>query len=265
MSAPPTSDQREAFETDGYLVVEDALSTDLVDCLIDRLATVIERRRQMERDGQPHHGRTQVEGANTRIFHILEDDPLFTELIDHPPIMPYVHALLNEHPHFHASDAYWETDPTPDRKPGWHIDGHDSGYRGLRPGIPHLQLKIAYFLSDMTEPDQGNLTLVPGSHRRNHDPDPDDLKTFDSIPDALQVCVPAGTAVMFHNAVWHTRGHFTKSDGKRLMLYFAYEHPWMLANDEHFSYSRAFYDQLSPERRPLFHGCVFEKGAQAFR
>jgi hypothetical protein len=43
------------------------------------------------------------------------------------------------------------------------------------------------------------------------------------------------------------------------MLYYAYEHPWMLANDEHFSYSKAFYDQLSPEQRSLFHGCVFDK------
>ena len=43
------------------------------------------------------------------------------------------------------------------------------------------------------------------------------------------------------------------------MLYYAYKHPWMLANDEHFSYSKAFYDQLSPEQRSLFHGCVFDK------
>ncbi len=254
-----TQTEHEAFERDGYLVVEGVLAPDLVECLTDRLHAVIERRRCMHEGGQPHQGRTQIAGANTRIFHILNDDPLFTELIDHPPIMPYVRGLLNPQPHFHASDAYWETEPTPDRPPGWHIDGHDSGYRELRPGIPHLQLKIAYFLSDMTQPDQGNLTLVPGSHRADADPDHGQLEGFDSIPGAFQVCVPAGTAVMFHNAVWHTRGPFTKSNGKRLMLYYAYEHPWMLANDEHFSYHRSFYERLSPERRSLFHGCVFEK------
>lgn len=46
----------------------------------------------------------------------------------------------------------------------------------------------------------------------------------------------------------------SQADGKRLILYYAYEHPWMLANDEHFSYSKAFYEQ-----RSLFHGCVFDK------
>ena len=43
------------------------------------------------------------------------------------------------------------------------------------------------------------------------------------------------------------------------MLYYPYEHPWMLAHDEHFSYSRTFYDRLSTERRAYFHSCVFEK------
>ena len=255
----PTQAERDGFERDGFLAVEKALSSELVACLTERLEAVIDRRRQMVETGEPHHGRTQIAGPNIRIFHILEDDPIFTELIDHPPILPYVRALLNEHPHFHASDAYWEVEPTPEKDPGWHIDGHDSGYRGLRPGIPHLQLKIAYFLSDMTQPDQGNLTLLPGSHRADEDPEPSHLKHFDSIPGVHQVCVPAGTAVMFHNALWHTRGRFTHQDGRRLMLYYAYEHAWMLANDEHFSYSRSFYDGLSPDRRTFFHGCVFEK------
>lgn len=259
MVGQPTRNERNAFERDGYLVLEKALSPDLVACLTDRLEVVIERRRRMEEAREHHHGRTRIEGENTRIFHILEDDPIFAELIDHPPILPYVRALLNENPHFHASDAYWEVEPTPDRPPGWHIDGHDSGYRGLRPGIPHLQLKVAYFLSDITQPDQGNLTLVPGSHRANEDPDPSHLEHFNAIPGATQVCVPAGTAVMFHNAVWHTQGPFTRQDGRRLMLYYAYEHPWMLGNDEHFSYTRSFYDNLSPDCRAFFHGCVFEK------
>ncbi len=259
MSEHPTQTERDAFERDGYLVVENALSSDLAACLTERLESVIKMRRAMYERGELHHGRTQIDGANTRIFHILENDPIFAELIDHPPIVPYIRALLNENPHFHASDAYLEVEPTPDRGPGWHIDGHDSGYRGLRPDIPHLQLKIAYFLSDMTDPDQGNLLLVPGSHRANEDPLPDRRAAFDTMTDAVQVCVSAGTAVMFHNAVWHTRGPFTREGGRRIMLYYAYEHPWMLANDEHFSYSRTFYDRLSTERRAYFHGCVFEK------
>ena len=39
----------------------------------------------------------------------------------------------------------------------------------------------------------------------------------------------------------------------------------MLGNDEHWSYSRAFYDGLSPERGTLFHGCVFRSYAKVDR
>ena len=33
-----------------------------------------------------------------------------------------------------------------------------------------LELKIGYFLSDMTLPDQGNLMVVPGSHKTDFEP-----------------------------------------------------------------------------------------------
>ena len=44
---------------------------------------------------------------------------------------------------------------------GWHIDGHDNGYRDLGTPIPLLQLKIGYYLNDMTTPGQGNIAVVP--------------------------------------------------------------------------------------------------------
>ena len=42
------------------------------------------------------------------------------------------------------------------------------------------------------------------------------------------------------------------------MLYYAYEHPWMIASAEHWSYPVQFYNALSAERRKLFHGFVFD-------
>ena len=167
-----------------------------------------------------------------------------------------MHTLLNEQPHFHASDAMWE-EGAGSGGPGWHIDGYDGGYRVLRPGVPHLQLKVGYFLSDMTDSDQGNLMIVPRSHKNDTDPTPEQLADFDTLPGATQVCCPAGTCIMFHNALWHTRGPATRADGQRLLLYYAYEHPWMVANPEHWKYPDEFYAGLSPERRKFFHGFVF--------
>ncbi len=253
----PTPDEKYFFDTNGYLVLESFLQPDHVARLTERLERATAHRRQLHQQNEPHPGKINLDGANVRILHILEDDPLFVDLLDYPPVMPYVHGLLNETPHFHASDAFWEVEPR-ESKPGWHIDGRCEGYRSLRPQIPLLQLKIGYFLSDMSAPDQGNLTIVPGSHKVDFDPDPAQMEGHDTLPGAIQLCVPPGSCAMFHNALWHTRGPFTRPGGRRLMLYYAYEHPWMVANPEHWGYSKRFYASLSPEQRQLFHGFAFD-------
>jgi ectoine hydroxylase len=256
MSNTPSQDETLSFATNGYLLLEGFLAPEHIDRLRTALAEVIAQRRQLQQRDQFHCGKTAVDGDNTRIFHILGDHPLFLELLDYPPLLPYVHTLLNEHPHFHASDAIWEEGPHRGG-PGWHIDGYDKGYRSLRPGIPHLQLKVGYFLSDMSLPDQGNLMIVPGSHQNDRDPTAEQLEGFATLPGAIQVCCPAGSCVLFHNALWHTRGPATRTAGQRLLLYYAYEQPWMLANPEHWQYSDKFYAGLAPAQRQFFHGFVF--------
>ena len=162
----PTPDEVYFFATNGYLVVENFLQSDHVVQLTECLKKAIACRRRLHANNAPHPGNINIEGPNTRILHILEDDPLFRDLVDYPPVLSYVRGLLNENPHFHASDAFWETE-SEESKSGWHIDGYDGGYRSLRPHIPLLQLKIGYFLSDMSVPNQSNLTIVPGSHGSN--------------------------------------------------------------------------------------------------
>ena len=54
-----------------------------------------------------------------------------------------------------------------------------------------LELKIGYFLSDMTQPDQGNLMVVPGSHKTDFDPTESARAGFDTFPGATQVRCPA--------------------------------------------------------------------------
>ena len=74
---------------------------------------------------------------------------------------------------------------------GWHIDGHDEGYRNLRP-IPFLQLKIGYYLTDMTAGGQGNLWLIPGSHTAMYDPNHEDLRYPYEYPGCLGGLCAAG-------------------------------------------------------------------------
>ena len=259
-----TDRQRFFFEDKGYLIIEEFLQDSHVSGLRSALAESIAIRRECETKGIPHTGMTHIHGEkSTRIFYILGDHPLFLELLDWEPMMPYVTELLNQMPHHHASDAIVEHGSELIERPmGWHIDGHDDGYRNLRP-IPLLQLKLGYYLTDMTEGGQGNLWLLPGSHKAMHDPNHDALRYPYQYPGALEVCAPAGSAILFHNAVWHSSGIFTKPEGCREMLYYAYEHPWMVASQEHWGYSDDFYNtKLSAAQRKFFHGFVFDPPEQ---
>lgn len=259
-----TNGQKFFFENNGYLVLEHFLERPHIVALRTALAEVIKKRRESEKEGLPQTGMTHINGdKSTRIFYILGDHPLFLELLDWQPILPYVKGLLNEMPHHHASDAIVEYgEELIERPMGWHIDGHDNGYRNLRP-IPFLQLKIGYYLTEMTQAGQGNLWLIPGSHKAMYDPNHEDLRYPYQYPGALEICAPAGSAILFHNALWHSAGIFTKPEGCREMLYYAYEHPWMIASQEHWGYPKPFYNlKLSTEQRKFFHGFVFDPPEQ---
>lgn len=257
----PTDAERFFFDTNGYLVLERFFVEDHVARLLETLNRVVALRRERQERGDPQTGKTHIDGVCTRIFYILGDDPLFLELLDYAPMWPYITGLLNEKPHHHASDAILEFG-LKDRGMGWHIDGHDNGYRGLGCPIPLLQLKIGYYLSDMTEPGQGNLCVIPGSHKTAFDPTPEDRMRTDLFPGAVQICAPPGSAILFHNALWHSQGPWTRDDGQRIMLYYAYEHPWMVGSQEHWGYPKDFYSNLPPKRRKLFHGFVFDPPEQ---
>jgi ectoine hydroxylase-related dioxygenase (phytanoyl-CoA dioxygenase family) len=255
--AKPSPAERFFFDTNGYLLLENLLTPEHTAALREATLRLEARRRaQLAQDPEGTEG-TWIEGDNTHLYYLIHEDPLFLDLLDHPAIWPYVTGLLNERPHYHASNAYIEygTKGHPLR---WHQDGFDEGYRNLGWPVPLMQLKVGYYLTDMTEPGQNNLCIVPGSHKSRLDPDPDDLLRPDLFPGVRQICAPAGSAILFHNALWHSIGPWTKDSGGRIILYYAYEHPWMMASRSHWWYRPEFYNSLSAERRKLFHGFLFD-------
>jgi ectoine hydroxylase len=268
----PTESERFHFETQGYLVLENFITPEHVAKLLAAVKRVAaQRRREMPAGWKsvwPPRSRadlTHINGRNsTRVLNLLEDDPLFQELLDWPALMPYVRGLFNPAPHYHASDFIIE-DPVDyaDRGDGWHMDGHDNSYRNLGWPVPLLQFKVGIYLTDMTAADQGNLTLVPGSHKSRHELPLADRQQRNHFPGALQVCAPAGSTILFHNAVWHTAAPHGPASAGRTILYLAYEHPWMLGSSAHWNYSKAFYNErLTAEQRKLFHGFVFDPPEQ---
>ena len=256
----PTQAEQFAFDNTGYLVIENFLKPDHIARLLEATDRAIVRRRQQVAADPSLSRITLVNGKkSTRLLYLLQEDPIFLEMVDWAPLMPYVKTFLNPKPHHHASDVIVESgSDLMSRTGGWHIDGNDNGYRRLGYPIPLLQLKIGYYLTDMTRPGNANLVVVPGSHKAQHAPDPADLKRRDLFPGAVQVCAPAGSVIMFHNALWHTAAPFASPEHHRTILYQAYEHPWMVGCEEPWNYSKDFYKRLPDRLHEFFNGFFFD-------
>ncbi len=125
-----TDVQRERFERDGYLVVDDALDASHVSRLVD----AVDRVWAAHRDTPP------VAGADPlHLLAFVGRDPLFLELLDHEPILRLVVDLLgwNVFMHHCHLDVHPPVQGPSPRRWMWHQDG----------GVQNLDLE--------THPDRG--------------------------------------------------------------------------------------------------------------
>ena len=90
------------------------------------------------------------------------------------------------------------------------------------------------------------LASSPGSHLKDEVEYPAD--GVSNPPDALEVRVPAGTAVIFDRRIWHAGG-WNFSDITRKVLFVGYSLRWFHPRDE-MTVSR-YMDRCDPIRRQL--------------
>ena len=88
---------------------------------------------------------------------------------------------------------------------------------------------------------------MPGSHSATVDyPAGVDCRT---LPLAIPILARAGSAIMFHQALFHTGGYNDK-DYCRYMMHMIYGAPW-LARIDRSTTSQAFLDRVTPRQRLL--------------
>ena len=240
-----TTAEEEAFERDGYLHVEGALSPDHAVNLVD----VIDR---LHRDGRLVTPETYA-GVTNRVQHLnaVGLAPEFVDLIDHPTTFPKVWGILGWNIFLHNTHLML-TPPEPSDGPrgpgGWH---QDNGRRTLdMPEIEipaRLSLKVGYFLTDVSRRDMGNFWVVPGSHRRRS------IEVTPGggghVPGAEPVLLRAGDALIFDARVWHS-GSPNYSKSTRKVLFYAYGYRW-LHSDNGLPPGHAARDTTDPIRRQL--------------
>lgn len=214
--APPgfTPDQWEAFMRDGYLLIENALTPDEVRMYVE----TIDRAAARHPGYQPGKSFTPWDG----VAHL---DPVLTDLIDHPRHVGFAYDVYGELLKLHNSQFFLRTPGPTNTK--WHNDGARAvPYAVYAPILP-LQLKVAYWLTDLPRENMGNLVVAPGSHRSQHF----DAYTKDAdVPGQVAVCVPAGTMMLIHCNLFHTV-HPNESDVTRYNLFYTYCPSWVCEAD----------------------------------
>ncbi len=226
-----TEEERFLFDVAGYLVIPDALSPAEVEACLQA--------------AQRAHGALGADQWR-QLGALYEQEPAVEPLIDHPSVMPKVRALLGDHFILQSS---WCT-LSPPHFPGqrFHQDGSSAyEFRRLSLPTPLVQLRIGYFLTDQSEPDMGNMVVIPGSHNASV-PAPKGA-TAESMPLAQVVCGKPGTALMFHQGVFHC-GTTNNRDHARYIQHMVYAPPWLIPSDRKRN-DPEFLARTTPLRRSL--------------
>jgi ectoine hydroxylase len=220
-----TDEERERFEWDGYLVVEEALPPSLV----RDLTAVVDR---LNGHYRPLMGRGPHELLSLRDF--IGKDDLFLELLDWPRTFPKVWGILGwhiqlYHTHMNVTPPLPPGDPPTNQRLQWHQDSGRLNQDLETDPRPRVSIKVAYFLTDTGEPGRGNFTVVPGSHLRNRLPLPEN---GGSRPEgAVEIRVAPGTAVFFDRRLWHTPSP-NRSNMTRKALFYGYSYRWLRPRDD---------------------------------
>ena len=236
-----TEQQRRSFDEDGFIILENFL-TPAETARLSNAADEVASRIQQEK-GLPPETHFQVRNA-------LSHHDAFLDLVDHPRILPLVVDAIGWNIQIRTTHLDYRP-PYPQDLAAGPVgtgQGADSqaGYRNiawhpdlasreifqapsLDGRLPFMEIKVFYPLFDMSESGCGNLWLSPGSHLRP----PSDLHAMDrQVPDdqALELRLPAGSAVLWRTATWHCVGP-NQSQKTRKIMHVGYHYRWLRPTD----------------------------------
>lgn len=225
-----TPEQERQFEEDGFFLVEDALSAQETGELLAVIDEFYAHYRQ-ERNLGPHEP--------FQMRNIVALHPVFKKIMDHPGMLPLVVDLmgfniqlrtshLDVRPPQPAAVAEKELGSAESFFP-WHADQPDYGWPLVDGVTPFMEMKIGYYLTDLSQYHSGAICVVRGSHRRLPWIEGDRSKRED--PERVfQVRVRPGTALVWRSALWHCVAPNLTGQARKC-LYYGYHPRWIRPSD----------------------------------
>ncbi|MHC3439529.1 phytanoyl-CoA dioxygenase family protein [Natrialbaceae archaeon A-gly3] len=223
-----TDNEFEQYQTDGYVVVEDALSPETVDRVKTRLREYTHGDRKPEtfqRQLEPRVERGELEveeeGDAVRKFEglgMVEADDVFAEVANDETIVSVAQQLLGPNLKLLRSATMFKP-PNIGSEKGYH---QDAAYYPIHP-MDHVTVWIA--LDEATR-ENGCMNVVPGGHKAGilgHEAveyDTDIViaeKDYDE-DDAVAVPMDAGSALFTHCLTPHYTAPNTTDDWRRALI-----------------------------------------------
>lgn len=234
-----TEAEREAFNQTGILTVENALSAEQVAALTAKTDQIYERKIAEGHD------------QSKALFYpnFIPDSPLYADLVDYEKILPKVWGILGWNIylyHAHLIVTPPSGQPQDNKTFGWHQDSGRVNLEMESHPRPRLSLKVAYFLSDTSEPGRGNFWVIPGSHLWDTLDRPTD--GMGQPAGAVPVLAKPGTAVFFDRRLWHTASP-NWSNITRKVLFYGYGYRWIRTKDD--MTVATLWEQSDPIRRQM--------------
>ena len=238
-----TDEQRTHFEEQGYLVVKNALTTAQVDALTEAVDRIWA---EQKRKGLG-------EDQNLFLPNFAGREQVFIDLLDCPTTFPLVWGILGWNIYLYHSHLGITLQEAPETEPlklplGFHQDSGRVNHDIEIHPRPRVSLKIAYWLSDVSEPGRGNFYVVPGAHLQDSLEKPEDRNPDGAIP----VLANRGDAVFFDRRLWHARSP-NHSPIVRKVLFCGYGYRWIRTKDD-MTVRPDLFEACDPIRKQILGG-----------
>lgn len=218
-----TPEQKKHVDTNGYLLIKNALPPDVVseiDAAVDEVYAKEEAAGNLEANGK----------LNLR--NCITHHDAFLQLLDWQKSFPFACGVLNWNiqmitSHLIVLPSKEEPADEVKNRIGLHRDG-GSSYKEMQEPHPRILLKIAYAISDQSDPASGATVLVPGSNRLTGNPaiDPETGRARG----AISMNINAGDAFLFEQRTFHGIGH-NWAGFPRKTIFMGYAYRWVKPMD----------------------------------
>lgn len=207
-------DQRFQFDVQGYLHLKKLLRPAEISAIKKWIASAAKTDlKVLNRDLEGK----KAEHLNRPVSRMIDADPRFGRLLDHPKVAPYLREFLGVDYRHIDNDLYFTYPGF--KGGGWHrgVSAHPLGHVDKAGRFFCPMVKVFYCMSDV-DPGGGEFVLVPGSHRTSL---PLDLKRVDLPGQRTFDDVKTGDVIIFNEGLLHNgRPNLSTKTRKTLIINF---------------------------------------------